>query len=78
MPFDREPDGALTREALLRIRGEDLRPVPVPDRDSFTEPEHAGTMNRYNKGCRCDNCRQANADYYQIRKSRKAAVRRHR
>jgi len=57
-------DDALTLEGMRRIRGEDLRPVPVPVREpEVPVPDTGhGTRKKYEYGkCRCVECRAANA-----------------
>ena len=58
----KDADGTWTRDELLRQRAADRGPVslpsPAPDDSSFK----CGTRRKYEyRGCRCDECRAANA-----------------
>ena len=60
-----ELDGTCTLQELRRIRGEDLRPVPVPAKGTVIVQVKGGghgTRRKYEYGkCRCDACKAANA-----------------
>ncbi len=76
MAVDRTPDDALTLSDLRRIRGADLKPVPIPPKDARQGYRirtcEKGSRSQYNKGCRCVNCKRAMRDYARKRKQRAA------
>lgn len=42
--------------------------------DQKTEPTHHVSVRAYRKGCRCEGCRKANAEYQRDYQSRKGAT----